>query len=126
MRVEPLDVQPRGKGFVLKGKSAINMEALTQDTYLDVYDPQGILPKELAAGSKAALPFHITGLLTGPQVDYEYTLKRVAGNATKNVLQEQAGKALGKFLGNGGKQKGDAKQEAIKKGADQLKKLFHF
>jgi uncharacterized protein involved in outer membrane biogenesis len=122
--LDPLDMQPRGKGFVIKGKSVIT-ENLEQDSYLDIFDPQGILPKEFQSPGKPALPLHLTGPITGPKPDYEYTVKRIAGSVGKNVAKDQATKALGKFLG-GSDKPGDAKQDALKRGADQLKKLFKF
>lgn len=123
--VEPMEMQPRGKGFVIKGKSTI-AESLEQDSYLDLFDPQGILPKEFQAPGKPAIALHLTGPLTGPRTDYEYTVKKLAGTAGKNLVKDQAAKALGKFLG-GDATKTDGqsgKQDALKDAADKLKKKF--
>jgi hypothetical protein len=117
--VDPIDMQPRNKGFIIKGKTVIN-EDLTQDTYFDVYDPQGILPKELSAGNKPALPLHFTGPLSSPKTDFGYTAKKLAGTAGKNLAKD----AIGKFLGGSGSKEGGGKQDALKDAADKLKKKF--
>lgn len=117
---EPIEVLPRNQGFVVKGKSSI-LESLEQETLLDVYDPQGQLPKELANPGKPAIPLRIYGPITAPKTDYEYTLKRVASNAGKNVLKDQALKALGVSNDPG---KSDA--DKLKEAADALRKRFKF
>lgn len=117
---EPIEVLPRNQGFVVKGKSSI-LESLEQETLLDVYDPQGQLPKELQNPGKPAIPLRIYGPLTAPKTDYEYTLKRVASNAGKNVLKDQALKALGVSNDPG---KSDA--DKLKEAADALRKKFKF
>lgn len=118
--LDPLDIQPRKKGFVIKGKSTI-AESLEQDSYLDIYDPQGILPKEFEAGGKAALALHITGPLNAPKPDYEYTVKKLAGTAGKNVAKEQGLKAIGKALGV---DQDKSQKDQLKEAADKLKKKF--
>jgi hypothetical protein len=120
VRAEPISVEPRGRGVVLKGKSTIQ-ESLEQDTYLDVFDPQNVLPRELHAGSKPVLPLHLTGPLSSPRFDYGYTLQRVATTAGTNVLKDQALKALGVPS-----TPGMSDQDKLKKAAEELKKRFHF
>lgn len=120
-KIEPLEIYPRNQGLVIKGKSTIQ-ENLTQDTYLDVYDPQNQLPHELhGAAGKPVLPLHITGLITSPQTDYGYTLQRVGMTAGQNVLKDQALKALGVPS-----TPGMSDQDKLKKAAEELKKKFHF
>lgn len=121
IHAEPIEILPRNQGLVIKGKSTIQ-ESLEQDTYLDIYDPQHQLPKELnPPAGKPAIPLHITGLLTSPKTDYEYTLKRVVTTAGTNVLKDQALKALGVES-----TPGMSDQDKLKKAADELKKRFHF
>jgi hypothetical protein len=120
IRCEPLDVEPRGNGVVIKGKSTIQ-ENLDQETFLDVYDPMNLLPKELHSGNKPVLPLHITGQISGPHVDYGYTLQRVASTAGVNVAKDQALKALGVQT-----TPGMSDQDKLKKAAEELKKRFHF
>mgnify|MGYP003351699522 FL=1 len=120
VRADPFEMQPRGKGVVLKGKTTIQ-ENLNQETFLDVYDPQRILPQELHSGGKPLLPLHITGALSSPQIDYSYTLQRVPSTAGVNVLKDQALKALGVQT-----TPGMSDQEKLKKAAEELKKKFRF
>jgi hypothetical protein len=123
IKAEPIDVQPRGKGFVVKGKSAIQ-ENLDQETFFDLYDPQGILPRDIEQPGKPALALRLYGPLTAPKTDYGYTVEKLASNAGKNALKNAAGKALDKFLG--GQQGGNKGGDALKDAADKLKKKFKF
>jgi uncharacterized protein involved in outer membrane biogenesis len=120
VKVEPIDIEPRGQGLVMKGKSTIQ-ENLDQETFIDVYDPQNILPKELHNGNKPAIPLHVTGQISSPKTDYGYTLQRVASTAGLNVAKDQALKALGVQT-----TPGMSDQDKLKKAADELKKKFHF
>ncbi|MGZ3650614.1 MAG: AsmA family protein [Bdellovibrionota bacterium] len=121
IKIEPVEIYPRNQGLVIKGKSTI-LENLDQDTYLDVYDPQNQLPRELhGAAGKPVIPLHITGQLSSPHTDYGYTLQRVASTAGTNVAKDQVMKALGVQSAPG-----DSDQDKLKKAADALKKKFHF
>ncbi len=120
IRAEPIEVYPRNQGFVVKGKSTIQ-ESLEQETFLDVFDPQGQLPKELQNPGKPAIPLRIFGPITAPKTDFDYTLKRVAASAGKNVLKDQALKALG-VTNDPGKSDSDKLKDA----ADALRKKFGF
>ncbi len=117
---EPIEVLPRNQGLVIKGKSSI-LESLEQETLLDIYDPQGQLPKELANPGKPAIALRIFGPITAPKTDYEYTVKRLASTAGKNVLKDQALKALG--VDNS---PGKSDQDKLKEAADKLRKQFGF
>jgi AsmA family len=128
IKADPFEAQPRGQGFVLKGKSAIK-EDLTQDTYVDVYDPQGQLPKEIQApAGKPALALHVTGPISSPQTDYGYTVSRLAQNAGKNALKNGAAKALSGLLGGnkGGDQSNNNNSDPLKNAGDLLKKKIKF
>lgn len=120
IHAEPIEVLPRNQGLVVKGKSSI-LESLEQETLLDVYDPQNQLPKELANPGKPAIALRIYGPITAPKTDYEYTVKRLASTAGKNVLKDQALKALGVES-----KPGESDQDKLKKAADQLRKKFGF
>jgi hypothetical protein len=120
IKIDPVEVQPRNKGFVLKGKSTI-AENLTQETFLDVYDPQGQLPRDIQRPGKPALALRLTGPLTGPTTDYEYTVKKLATNGAKNALKNVAGKALDKFLGNQGEKTGNPLKDAAQKLKEKFK-----
>jgi len=122
IRADPIDVQPRNKGFVVKGKSTIQ-ESLEQESFFDVFDPSGILPKEIQQPGKPALALRLYGPLNAPKTDYEYTVKRLAKNAGTNAVKDVATKALDKFLG-GNKEGGDSKGDALKDAAEKLKKKF--
>jgi hypothetical protein len=124
VRADPIEIQPRGQGFVIKGKSTIQ-ESLEQETLLDVYDPQGQLPKELQNPGKPALALRIYGPLTGPRTDYEYTVKRLVSGAGTKIVKEQGLKAIGKALGMENKE-GQSDQDKLKEAADKLRKKFHF
>lgn len=128
IQIEPIDMQPRNKGFVVKGKSTIQ-ESLEQESFFDIYDPQGILPKDIQQAGKPAIALRLYGPLTAPKTDYEYTVKKLATNAGASALKNMAGKALDKFLGGeqgetGGS--GDAKRDALRDAADKLRKKFKF
>jgi hypothetical protein len=120
IQVEPIDMQPRNKGFIVKGKSTIQ-ESLEQETFLDVFDPQGLLPRDIQQPGKAALMVRLYGPLNGPKTDYEYTVKRLATNAGTNAAKNVAGKALDKFLG--GSKEGEA-GDPLRDAAEKLKKKF--
>jgi hypothetical protein len=120
IHAEPIEILPKGQGFVVKGKSSI-LESLEQDTYLDVYDPQNQLPKEFHSPGKPAIPLRIFGPLTSPKTDYEYTVKKLASTAGQNALKEQAYKVLG--VDNS---PGKSDKDKLKDAADQLRKKFGF
>lgn len=124
IKVEPIESQPKGKGFIVKGKSTIQ-ESLEQETFFDVYDPQGLLPRDIQQPGKPALAMRLYGPVSAPKTDYEYTVKKLATNAGKNTLKNVAGKALDKILGGEGQQGGD-KKDALKDAADKLRKKFKF
>lgn len=119
--IDPIDMQPRNRGFVLKGKSTIS-ENLEQETLLDVYDPQGRLPRDIQRPGKPALAIRLTGPISAPKTDYEYTLKKVAASGAQNALKNVAGKALDKFLG--GERKEGEKGDPLKDAAQKLKEKF--
>ncbi len=102
----PVEVVGTEKGVNLKGKSTIQ-EDLTQDTYVDVYDPNRLLPKEISNGKDVAMALHITGSVKNPQTDYGYTVGKLA----KNVVKNQGADLINKALGNAG---GDKGKEAVK------------
>jgi hypothetical protein len=125
IRVDPFDVQPRNKGFVVKGKSSI-LESLEQESFLDIYDPQGRLPKEFQSkAGKPAIALRLYGPLTAPKTDYDYTIKKLASGAGVNAAKDAAGKLLDKVLGgsNEGGQ-GGGSGDALKDAADKLKQKF--
>lgn len=124
IRAEPLEMHQAENGFVVKGKSTIQ-ESLEQETFLDLFDPQGQLPKELQNPGRAAIAMRIYGPITSPKTDYEYTVKRLLNTAGKNVVQQEGIKILNKALGvnNGGENKGG---DNLKKAADELRKKFGF
>jgi uncharacterized protein involved in outer membrane biogenesis len=119
VRAEPIDVQPQGNGFVIKGKSTIQ-ESLEQESFFDVYDPSGQLPKEIRAEGKPALALRLYGPINAPKTDYEYTVKKLAANAGKNAVKDVATKALDKVLGG----EGGSKNDKLKDAADKLRKKF--
>lgn len=117
IKVEPIEVEPRGKGFVVKGKSTIQ-ENLTQESFFDIYDPHGKLPKEISQPGKVAIALHLTGPLSAPKTDYDYTVKKLASTAGKAKAKE----ALGKFLGGSDNGKEGEKKDPLKGLGDKLKK----
>lgn len=124
VRAEPIEIHPRNQGFVIKGKSTIQ-ESLEQETFLDVYDPQGQLPKQLQSPGKPAIALRITGPITSPQTDYGYTVRKLADSAGKTVVKEEGIKALGRALGIPQKE-GQSDQDKLKEAADALKRKFKF
>jgi uncharacterized protein involved in outer membrane biogenesis len=118
IKAEPIESQPRNKGFVVKGKSTIQ-ENLEQETFFDIFDPQGQLPKELSQPGKAAIALRLYGPLNSPKTDYDYTVKKLASTAGKAAAKD----AIGKFLE---KQGGDGKDGGLKGLGDSLKKKFKF
>lgn len=116
IKVEPIESQPRGKGFIVKGKATIQ-ESLEHESFFDVYDPSGQLPEELQQPGKPALVLRLHGPVTAPKTDYEYTVKKLASTAGKSALKEALGKALG------GSKDGD-KKDAVKDLGEKLKKKF--
>lgn len=118
----PIEIIGKGRSLTIKGKSKIQ-ENLEQDTYVDVYDPHQLLPKEISNGKDVAVALHITGPISSPQTDYGYTVSRLAKAAIKNEGQKAIQKGLQKILGgNGGGQQtgeapkgGDAVKDALKK-----------
>jgi uncharacterized protein involved in outer membrane biogenesis len=122
IKVDPIDVQPRNKGFVVKGKSSI-LESLEQESFFDIYDPQGRLPKEFQSKSgKPAIALRLYGPLMSPKTDYDYTVKKLASGAGVNVAKDAAGKLLDKVLGG---EKSGGSGDALKDAADKLKKKFN-
>lgn len=115
----PLEIVGDQKGLTVKGKSKIQ-ENLTQDTYVDVYDPNRLLPKEISNGKDAAMQIHVTGLLSSPQTDYGYTVGRLAKNVVKNQGVEAITNGLNKALGGSGNGKGPISSDTI---GGALKKL---
>lgn len=124
IRAEPIEIHPRGQGFMVKGKSTIQ-ESLEQESFFDVYDPQGQLPRELQNPGKPAIALRVFGPITSPKTDIEYTVKRLAGTAGKNIIQREGAKALGNLLGIPD-QPGQSDQDKLKKAAEELKKRFKF
>ncbi len=124
IRAEPIEIHPRNQGLVVKGKSTIQ-ESLEQETFLDIFDPQGQLPKELRNPGKPAIALRIYGPITGPKTDYEYTVKKLASTAGTNIIKDQGMKAVGKALGMENKE-GQSDQDKLKNAADLLRKKFHF
>ncbi len=119
VQMEPFEMQPKGKGFVVKGKSTI-LESLEQESFFDVYDPQGLLPKEMQKPGKPAIALRLYGPLMAPKTDYEYTVKKLASTAGTNMAKDAATKALNKFINKGEEGKGDPLKDA----AEKLKKKF--
>lgn len=106
--VNPIHMVPKGKGFEIKGKSRITAD-LDQETFLDIYDPQGQLPKEISKPGQVAIALRVYGPLTSPKTDYEYTVKRLASTAAKGAAQS-ALKDVGKKIFGEGDQKNPLKQ----------------
>lgn len=123
IQVEPIDMQPRNKGFIVKGKSTIQ-ESLEQESFFDVFDPQGLLPRDIQQPGKPALMVRLHGPLNAPKTDYEYTVKKLASNAGTNAAKNVAGKAIDKFLGGQQGGEGDSKGDALRDAAEKLKKKF--
>ncbi len=122
IQAEPVELTAKGKGFDVKGKSKIDGTSLEQESYFDLWDPQGVLPKEISQGAgKASLQLRVTGLLTSPKTDYGYTVSKLASTAGKAAAKDALQKGLGKILGGqneGGGQGGDP----VKNIGDALKK----
>ena len=118
-KIQPMEMQPRNRGVVVKGRSVIQ-ENLEQESFFDIFDPQGVLPKELQKAGKPALAFHLQGPLSSPRTDYEYTVKALISTAGANVVKNAAGKALDKFLNKEGS------EDALKKAAEKLRQKFKF
>lgn len=127
IKADPIEVQPRNKGFVVKGKSSI-LESLEQESFLDIYDPQGRLPKEFQSkAGRPAIALRLYGPISAPKTDYEYTIKKLASGAGANVAKDAAGKLLDKVLGGSGQQGGQGgggSNDALKDAADKLKQKF--
>jgi AsmA protein len=115
----PFEMIGDAKGLTVKGKSKIQ-ETLTQDTYVDVFDPNRLLPSAISNGKDAAMQLHVTGLLSAPVTDYAYTVERLGKNIVKNQGKELLGNQLKKMFGNKGSGsgskggKGDALGDALK------------
>ncbi len=116
----PLQILQRGRGFDLRGRSVIDPN-LNQDTYIDVFDPNRLLPPEISDGKTAALQMHIKGSLMDPKTDYGYTISRVGKKVIKSRGKDLVKKSLGKFLGGGNKGGGNKGGDSLK---DKLKKKF--
>jgi hypothetical protein len=108
---DPLEVIGSNKGVNVKGRSTIQ-ENMNQETFVDVYDPNHLLPKEVSNGKDAALQLHITGPATAPVTDYGYTVGKLAKNVVRNQGADLIKKALG---GKGGGGSSDAIGGALKK-----------
>src|SRR5262249_41152592 len=96
----PVEVIGSEKGVDIKGKSRIQ-EDLSQDTYVDVYDPHRLLPQEISNGKDAVMQVHVTGLVSSPKTDYGYTVGRLAKNVVKNQGKQLIGDQIKKALGGG-------------------------
>ena len=126
VKIDPIDMQPRNRGFVIKGKSTIH-ESLTQETFMDIYDPQKILPQEISQGpTKPSLAFHLTGPLSGPQTDWGYTIQKLASGAGTTAVKSLIQKALGGAIPGGAPAGGanSSGNDAVKNLGDQIKKKF--
>lgn len=120
---DPLKILQRGRGFDLRGRSVIDPN-LNQDTYIDVFDPNQLLPKEISDGKTAALQLHIKGSLMDPKTDYGYTISRVGKKVVKSQGKDLVKKGLGKLLGGGSKDSGGGGKSAGDALKDKLKKKF--
>ena len=111
----PLEMIGNEKGLNIKGRSRILASNMTQDTFVDVFDPHMLLPKEISNGKDAALSLHVTGAVTAPQTDYGYTVERLAKVVVKNQGKELINKGLQGLMGGAtGKGGGDATKDAVK------------
>ena len=121
--VNPILITPKGKGFEIKGKSRIEAATamLEQESFLDVYDPQGQLPKEISKPGQVAIAIRVHGPLSSPKTDYEYTVKKLAGTAAKGAAKSVLQDLGKKFLG--GAEKSDKPADAVKGLTDKLKKF---
>jgi hypothetical protein len=117
----PFEMVGGGKGLTIKGKSKIQ-ESLEQETFVDVYDPNQLLPKEISNGKDVAVALRVFGPISAPKTDYEYTVTRLAKNAIKNEGQKVLQKGLQKFLGGkGGAEGGGGAGGAPASGGDAVK-----
>ena len=123
IQVEPMELISKGKGFDIRGRSNITAQ-LEQESYLDVYDPHGLLPKEISQPNKVAIPLKIVGSLMSPKTDFSYTVSRLASTTGKEAAKNAIGKGLQKILG--GQEGGAPGGDPVKKLGDQLKKKFKF
>lgn len=114
----PLEVIGNEKGLNIKGRSRILASNMTQDTFVDVFDPHMLLPKEISNGKDAALSLHITGPVSAPQTDYGYTVERLAKVVVKNQGKELINKGLQGIIGGAAKGGsgggGDPTKDAVK------------
>ncbi len=120
IQVNPMELVSKGRGFDIKGHAQINPQ-LQQESYLDVYDPHGILPRELSRPGQPAVPLRITGSLTAPKTDFGYTVNKLASTVGRDAAKKAISRGLEKYLG--GKDSGN---NPAKKLTDQLKKKFKF
>ena len=116
----PFEVIGGGKGLTIKGKSKIQ-ESLEQETFVDVYDPHQLLPKEISNGKDVAVALRVYGPISAPKTDYEYTVSRLAKNAIKNEGQKVLQKGLQKFLGGKGGDSGGGGAATAPSGGDAVK-----
>lgn len=121
VKVNPLEIEPKGKGFRVKGRSTIQ-ESMDQESFLDLYDPQGILPKEFQKAGKPAVGLKFTGNLLSPKLDAEYAVKTMVASAGANVVKDAAAKAIEKVFGAPKEEGGNPLKDA----AEKLKKKFKF
>ncbi|MCO5141463.1 MAG: AsmA family protein [Oligoflexia bacterium] len=118
--VNPVEIQPRKRGFVVKGKSIIQ-ESMEQESFFDIYDPQKRLPEEIQKAGKPAIEVRLYGSLQDPKTDFEYTVSRLAKNAGSNLVKKEGAKLLDKVIGGGDSQGGGDKLKDL---GDKLKKKF--
>lgn len=125
--VNPMEVVGGPKGLTIKGRSRIQ-ESLEQETFVDVFDPNRLLPQEISNGKDVALALRVTGPISAPKTDYGYTVTRLAKNAVKNEAQKQLGKGLQRILGGGGDSGaapaaggGSAPQDKVKEALKKIK-----
>lgn len=116
VRVDPIEFRGAGKKSIDFNGNATIQESLDHESFLDVIDPNGVLPKEISQGSgKPSLRLHLQGPLTKPKPDYGYTAKYLAKAALNNNKDKLLKKGLNKVLG------GDSKGGEGKKPVDQIK-----
>lgn len=119
INVDPMQMIGRNNGVDVKGRAHIQ-ESLEHESFLDVYDPHGVLPKEISKGANGvAVALHFTGPVTAPKTDYEYTVKKLASGSGKELAKS----ALKKVFGGDSK---DGKANPIQDLGDKLKKKIKF
>ena len=97
-----IQVIGRKRGFNVKGRSVIAKNWL-QDTYLELYDPNGLLPSEIAGKAENPLALHLVGSLTTPKLNYSHTITQMAKRKIKGSvkkIEKRAKKKIGNILKN--------------------------